>query len=629
MSELKSLLKAFINDIDNPVTNAEVADYYYALMQFASALTFYLRCAERTDNTNLQYYCLIKMGKCLENTGKRVTLVKSCFNHAINIDPTRPEAYYFLSRNYERNKEWIPSYTIANIGLQVADDSKLDKFSTALEYTGKWNLLFEKAVAAWWWGKSNESRELFYSLNSEYYDQLDEIHKKCVKTNITAIGAGHVPTYYTSDNYNKLRFKFNNSVKINRNHSQVFQDMFVLSMLDGKRHGTYLEIGSADPMYGNNTYLLEKLYNWTGIGLDYNLKFVEKYKTKRKNKVLLANALEVDYNALLEEIAVDNTIDYLQLDCEPAEITYAALLKIPFNKYKFAVITYEHDYYADSTKSFREKSREYLKNLGYLLVVNDICADDKNLCNFEDWWVHPELVDTRILSIMSDNNLNNYKNPQQYMYTTNTYNPFIQLVETDVTTDDLYSINSKKKNRIIVVDNFYKNPDKVREFALKQEYIDGGFGIGYIGHRTNKQFLFPGLQDAFENLLGKKITAWEEHGMNGRFQYCTEGQPLVYHCDDQTWAGMLFLTPNAPYESGTSFWAIKNSDIRDRYHKEIKRGFRDGAQNLDKTLYEQVDRVGNIYNRLVLFDASLIHSANEYFGWNKDNGRLWHMFFFD
>lgn len=417
MSKLKTLLKTFINDTNQPLICVELADYYYSIEQFASALTFYLRCAERTYDRDLQYYCLIKMGRCLENTGKRVTLVKSCFNHAININPTRPEAYYFLSRNYEWNKDWIPAYTYANIGLSFADDSKLDKYSKILEYTGKWKLIFQKAVAAWWWGKCDESRHLFYTLNSEHYDQIDPNHRNSIKRNIQSIGGGHVPMYYTSNNYEKLRFKFNNSVKLVRNYSQVFQDMFVLSMLDGKKHGTYLEIGSAHPTYGNNTYLLEKYYNWTGIGIDYDTNFVEKYSNHRKNKILLANALEINYESILQEIAIDSTIDYLQLDCEPAEITYNALIRIPLNKYKFAVITYEHDYYADPTKSFREKSREYLKNLGYMLVVNDVCADEQKSCNFEDWWVHPELVDSRIINIMLDNDLNNYKNPEQYIHT--------------------------------------------------------------------------------------------------------------------------------------------------------------------------------------------------------------------
>ena len=41
------------------------------------------------------------------------------------------------------------------------------------------------------------------------------------------------------------------------------------------------------------------------------------------------------------------------------------------------------------------------------------------------------------------------------------------------------------------------------------------------------------------------------------------------------------------------------------------------------------DVLGNVYNRLVIFDASAIHSASEYFGTIKENARLWQMFFFD
>ncbi len=45
--------------------------------------------------------------------------------------------------------------------------------------------------------------------------------------------------------------------------------------------------------------------------------------------------------------------------------------------------------------------------------------------------------------------------------------------------------------------------------------------------------------------------------------------------------------------------------------------------------FEPVDVLGNVYNRLVIFDASAIHSASQYFGTIKENARLWQMFFFD
>jgi hypothetical protein len=50
---------------------------------------------------------------------------------------------------------------------------------------------------------------------------------------------------------------------------------------------------------------------------------------------------------------------------------------------------------------------------------------------------------------------------------------------------------------------------------------------------------------------------------------------------------------------------------------------------LDSTEFEMVDTVGNVYNRIVLFDAKMIHAASCYFGTNLQNGRLFQLFFFD
>ena len=182
-----------------------------------------------------------------------------------------------------------------------------------------------------------------------------------------------------------------------------------------------------------------------------------------------------------------------------------------------------------------------------------------------------------------------------------------------------------------VVDNFYKDPDAVREFALKQDYHIGGIGRGYIGNRTHKQFLFPELKPRFEQIMGKKITNWKEHGMNGRFQWCVSGQPQVWHCDSQMWGGMLYLTPGAPYAYGTTMYANKKSRARTyrdpgwdvSWHKPK------GDSHLDGQDFEPVDVFGNVYNRLVIFDAACIHSSSGYFGVSKEDCRLWQMFFFD
>jgi hypothetical protein len=198
--------------------------------------------------------------------------------------------------------------------------------------------------------------------------------------------------------------------------------------------------------------------------------------------------------------------------------------------------------------------------------------------------------------------------------------------------DNLLTVNSdyKKNKRVFIIDDFYKNPDEVRKFALEQEYFDDS---GYIGRRTRKQFFLPGTKEAFEEILNKKITAWEEYPMNGRFQHNWSGESLVYHCDVQEWAGMIYLTPDAPPECGTTMWRHKKTKIHhnSQIDWEAGQGIQVFNQRtfVDKTPYEPLDVCGNVYNRLVIFNGGCIHSASEYFGDCLENCRLWHMFFFD
>ena len=192
-----------------------------------------------------------------------------------------------------------------------------------------------------------------------------------------------------------------------------------------------------------------------------------------------------------------------------------------------------------------------------------------------------------------------------------------------------FKINNSSNTRVWVVDDFYEDPYAVRNYALMQHYFDKDNNDGgYVGFRTRTQHLFPGLKQKFEGIMNKRITKWEEYGMNGRFQAGYAGTWRVYHCDDQTYAGMLYLTPDAPVECGTSLLMHKETKIRHSSHPNIMSTFR-SESTLDKTPYQEVDVIGNVFNRLMLFDARCIHSATDYFGFNLNNCRLWQIFFFD
>lgn len=412
---LQVALYDYIQDTENPELNYRLARVYYSMGHLAAALSFFLRTAERTSDKDLSYECLLMIGHCFDRPKNRSNSVRGSFKQAMMLDPSRPEAYFLLARHYERANDHVSGYTFAELGLTHAN-IKSKPLRGDVEYPGEYGLTFQKAVSAWWWGREMESRKLFRYLSDEYHNKMDEPHTNAVYNNLVNLGIGRESVThkkYDKSKHSKLRFKFAGSEYIEQTHAQVYQDLFVLSCLNGKRAGTYLEIGSAGPWYGNNTALLELDFGWKGVGIDYDEKFVNEYRAARKNPVLFQNALEVDYNKLLSDLAVNDVVDYLQLDCEPSKVTYDIMMRIPFDKYKFAVITYEHDHYLDRTKSYRTKSREFLLSKGYELVVSDVSPEGGS--SFEDWYVHPDLVDRSIIDIMKDTT-NQVKNIDDYMF---------------------------------------------------------------------------------------------------------------------------------------------------------------------------------------------------------------------
>lgn len=191
---------------------------------------------------------------------------------------------------------------------------------------------------------------------------------------------------------------------------QVHQDKFALKILREKRNGYFLEIGSNDPIGGNNTYLLETEYNWKGIMIEHNEIFLPLYKQHRPNSIHVINdASQIDYINLFKIRDVPLEIDYLQIDLEVGDdSTIKTLEKLDaeiFDNYKFATVTFEHDTYAVPEWDTRVRSRNIFKNRGYVCVFEDINIDNKP---FEDWYVHPDLVDMNYVNKLIENNVKNY-----------------------------------------------------------------------------------------------------------------------------------------------------------------------------------------------------------------------------
>ena len=190
----------------------------------------------------------------------------------------------------------------------------------------------------------------------------------------------------------------------------------------------------------------------------------------------------------------------------------------------------------------------------------------------------------------------------------------------------------------LTIDNFYANPMEVREFALKQEFKVRG---NYPGQRT-KSFLTDSLKKKMRDILypfAGEITYWgsddTENNYTGSFQYTVSEDRSWIHADSTTdWAAVCYLTPDAPLSAGTGIFRHKATGWSHYdYKRENEPGYVESAppgnEMRDYTKWEMVDRIGNVYNRLIMYRADNYHVSLDYFGQNMHDGRLFQVFFFN
>lgn len=203
----------------------------------------------------------------------------------------------------------------------------------------------------------------------------------------------------------------------------------------------------------------------------------------------------------------------------------------------------------------------------------------------------------------------------------------------------MHAVFNSHRPAFVVQDDFLQDPNAARSFALSQTFrADERY---FRGQRSTSRYLWPGLREHFESILQRPITRWEEYDTNGVFQFCVGGDQLVYHSDEQDWAAALYLTPNAPLQSGLTLYrsrltggrtveeSVEISDRNGNYLTEVDAAVAmyDGKL-LDRTAWEVVDTIGNRFNRLVIWNARLVHAATDYFGYDLHTARLFQMFFF-
>ena len=164
------------------------------------------------------------------------------------------------------------------------------------------------------------------------------------------------------------------------------QDRWVLTVLGGKKEGTYVEIGGGHPTIGNNTHILEGQFQWTGVSLEIDKEMADLYNSTRVNPCIFYDAMKFDYLSYFKNNHFPNQIDYLQIDIDdkPKAANLLGLIALPLTQYRFSTITIEHGCVTDySMTALRDSQRLILSSLGYRLIVQGVN---------EDWWVDDSVV---------------------------------------------------------------------------------------------------------------------------------------------------------------------------------------------------------------------------------------------
>ena len=177
------------------------------------------------------------------------------------------------------------------------------------------------------------------------------------------------------------------------------------------------------------------------------------------------------------------------------------------------------------------------------------------------------------------------------------------------------------RTNIIITDDFYSNPDSVRSFALQQEFKVRG---NFPGSRT-QSFLNQDVKDAVQSILWNvagEVTNWNQaDGLTGSFEIATAADRSWIHTDHfNTWAGVCYLTPDAPYTGGTGLFRHKATGATMAHQLE-------SYESQDMTKWDLIDRIGNRYNRLAMYRSDMFHTSLDYFGSDLQNGRLFQLFF--
>lgn len=184
--------------------------------------------------------------------------------------------------------------------------------------------------------------------------------------------------------------------------------------------------------------------------------------------------------------------------------------------------------------------------------------------------------------------------------------------------DDFVSGKFNTEQTEIVIDNFYKNPDKVANFAVSRQF-------DYTNQ--TQSFATEYHKKVFEKILSKNITHWpeDEDTSNGVFRKCDRGNSKI-ELEDTEWMAIVFLSRNVASNGGLITYKHRETGLHQAKSKRDKNAMTSELDN--KKAWEVVDKIGNKFNRCVVLKANQFHDCNKILDKNSES-QIIQTFFFD
>ena len=190
-----------------------------------------------------------------------------------------------------------------------------------------------------------------------------------------------------------------------------------------------------------------------------------------------------------------------------------------------------------------------------------------------------------------------------------------------------------KRFPVTIIDNFYENPDLVRNWALTLDYHNDVNGRT-PGKRTQSLHHYP---EFFNNFCEKLFSVFYDFNhtkldwvVSTCFQsidkYSEDPKSKLnggwIHSDSDVFSGVVYLNPEGQEYSGTSVYEKRSSSSKETDQEEkykLYTGTSVSEDDYSKSIDENNDqfietiRVENRYNRLVLFEGKVPHGVPSFY----------------